>query len=298
MLHTACCVLGIATALQAQQPAPQPLNWREGDSARVARLEASGRRVTGTHVVVYAPTERMTAERQAALVDSLDRGVAELRRLTGSPLPWQRLGARPIHYYLAPDTIISHASGLGAVFISVHRALDGRAPWLHEASHELLAPPPPFFGSEYPDSAAQEAAFDSWPLWLAEGLADVLALRAAQASGITEGDIFSIGGLASADSTCAARLDGNPYRADIMRVMGGSGLVEALFTTERARVAPTFYACAQSMANFYAATVGVERMVALFPVIRHGSWTAALEQAAGLPLDTLRARWRGRIGVE
>lgn len=275
--------------------AAQPLRWNADDSANVAWLESHGRRVAGRTVVVFAPPDEMTETWQAALADSLDRGVAALRRLIGSHA-WQRLGDRPIRYYLVPERMISHASGHGAVFVSMHRVRGGDAPYLHEAGHELLAPPRPFYYDEYPDSAQAEAWFQATPYWLIEGLPDLLAQHAASAAGTIEGDVFRIGTLEQTDSTCAARLAASPYRADLLRTIGGKGAVDALFTTDRAGVAPAFYACARSMAMFLVETIGMERTLALFPAIKRGDWEPELERSASMSATALTSLWRRRLG--
>lgn len=293
----ACSLAGMMACHSVRQPAAQPLDWNADDSAHVAWLDTYGRRLAGRQVVVVAPPEQISAEWQAALLDSLDRGVVELRRLIGA-LPWQRIGTRPVQYYLIPERLISHASGKDVVFISMVRVQDGRAPYLHEAVHELLAPPPPFFFDEYPDSVQAEAQWQTQPYWLMEGLPDVLALRAAAMAGTKEGDVFSIGGLEKADSTCVARLAASDYRVDLLRVIGGQGAVDALFTTDRIKVAPTFYACSQSMSKFLVEVIGMERTVALFPAIKRGDWAAMIERAAGMPLAAIRARWQARLGLD
>lgn len=281
----------------ARQLGAQPIDWNADDSAHIAWLENHGRRMEGKQVVVIAPPGQMNDMRQAALVDSLDRGIAELRRLVGAH-SWQRIGNRPIRYYLVPERMISHASGKDIVFISMYHVNTGQAPYLHEAAHELLAPPAPFFYDEYPDTVVAEAKFNASPYWLAEGLPDVLADRAAAAAGMVEGDVFTIGGPAKADSTCAARLADNPYRTDLLRVVGGEGGVDALFTTERTKVAPTFYACAQSISKYLVELIGMERAVGLFPAFKSGDWAASFEQAAGMPAAAFREKWRIRLGVD
>jgi hypothetical protein len=284
----------LLAACRPAPPAAQPIAFDESDSSHVRLLEAAGRRTAGRHVVVLALPDSMSREWQEALTDSLDRGVSELRRIIGA-WPWQRIGDRPIRYYLVPERIISHASGTDVVFISMFHVNNGRAPYLHEAGHELLAPPPPFSYDEYPDTVQAEAMFQEMPYWLVEGLPDVLAQMASSAANTREGDVFTIGGLAKADSTCAARVADNPYRADILRTIGGQGAVEALFTSDRIKVAPTFYACAQSMARFVTELIGMERTVALFPAIKRRDWAPVLERAAGMSLADLRARWQARI---
>jgi hypothetical protein len=291
-------LVALTACHSAQRPAPQQLDWNANDSAHVAWLDTYGRRLAGRQVIVIAPPEQISAEWQAALLDSLDRGVAELRRLIGAPLPWMRIGARPLQYYLVPERLISHASGKDVVFISMIRVQNGGAPYLHEAGHELLAPPSPFFYDEYPDTVQAEAQFQTQPYWLMEGLPDVLAQLASSAAGTREGDVFSIGGLEKADSTCAARLAVNEFRPDLLRTLGGQGAIDALFTTDRIKVAPTFYACSQSMSKFLVEVIGMDRTVALFPAIKRGDWAAMIERAAGMPLAAIRARWQGRLGLD
>lgn len=297
-LVAACLLAGQVSSLFAQQPPAQPLNWSAGDSAHIAWLEKHGRRLEGKQVVIWAPPDDMSAGWQAALIDSLDRGVIELRRMIGAPLPWQRIGNRPVQYYLVSERMISHASGRDVVFISMFHVRKAQAPYFHEAVHELLAPPPPFFYAEYPDTVQAEAMYQATPLWLAEGLADVLAERAATATGMVEGDVFTIGGLEKADSTCASRLAENPYRTDILRAIGGQGGVDALYTEDRSKVAPVFYACAQSMSKYLVEIIGLEQTVELFPAIKRGDWVVVLERAAGMPLATVRSRWQARLGLD
>lgn len=287
----------LAGCHSVRQPAAQPIDWNADDSAHIAWLEAHGRRMDGKQVVILAPPEQMTVAWQTALVDSLDRGVAELRRLIGAR-SWQRIGTRPIRYYLVPERMISHASGNGVVFVSMYHVTNGQAPYLHEAVHELLAPPPPFFYAEYPDTVEAETLFQAKPYWLMEGLPDVLAQLAALAAGTIEGDVFTIGGLDKVDSTCAARVAQSPYRADILRVTGGSGGVDALWTTDRIKVAPVFYACAQSMSKFVVDLIGMEQTVELFPAIKRRDWVATLERSAGIPLAPIQARWQARLGLD
>jgi hypothetical protein len=182
------------------------------------------------------------------------------------------------------------------VFIPLRRAVAGDAPFLHEAAHEMLLGAPPFRLDEFADSAEsarQEAAF---PLWLAEGFADYAAQAAADRAGVREGDVFAIGGLRHADSTCAARLDAS-RRAALLPYIGGAGFPPALFTTERQTVAPAFYACAQSFARHLVERIGVAGVVSLFPEIPRRRVPERVAELAGRPLADLRAEWMARLGV-
>ena len=283
---------------QAPAKAPAPIDWSAEDSSRVAVLRAQGREYTKGPVIVSAPRDSVDEEWLEALTDTLATGVDGLKRLIGGPYPWQRLGSRPIRYYLSPGRFVSHADGGGGVFISLSRARDRTAPFLHEAGHELLAPPPPFLPWEYPDSVAVERAAAEFPYWLSEGLPEYLAQSIAGATGFPEGDVFKIGGLAKADSTCAARLGGSSRWAEILEKVGGTGRLEALFTEERAEVAPVFYACSQAFTAYVVEKAGLPAVIALFPRIPGGEWRADLETAAEVPLERLRGAWLNTLRLK
>ena len=296
-LAPALFLVTVSGGLGAQTP-PARLDWSADDSVRIALATAHGHAYRGAHSVVWAPADSLDPTWLAAFVDSLDVGLAHLEDLIGGPYPWQRIANRPVRFYLSPGRFVSHASGRDAVFISLRAVRQRYAPYLHEAAHELLAPAAPFSPWEYPDSAAEEAAAARFPVWLSEGLADYLAQTVAAATGFPEGDVFEIGGLAKADSVCAARLSGSPRRAEILDKVGGNGRLEALFTDERAQVAPVFYACSQSFTRYLADRIGVRTLVVLFSRVPSGAWLSDLAAAAGEPLDALRRAWLVGIGVE
>ncbi|MFN8580818.1 MAG: hypothetical protein U0163_07580 [Gemmatimonadaceae bacterium] len=161
------------------------------------------------------------------------------------PLQAAAIGGTVTYYTLSPTRFVSHASGLGAVFISVSRVRNGTAPAIHEALHELLAPRPPFWWDEYPDSASQAAHRAQQPLWLTEGMPDYLAQLAATRAGVHEGDVFRIGGNAGADTACANRVVASSRATRSSPPSAATNDSRPCFTTDRATVAPAFYACSQ-----------------------------------------------------
>jgi hypothetical protein len=277
--------------LSSQTPAPTQLDWSADDSARIAFVTEHGQVYRSAHVIVWAPADSVDSGWLASFADSLGSSLASLKAMIGGPYSWQRLGNRPVLFYFSPGRFVSHASGRDAVFISLSHIRRGLAPFLHEASHELLAPPPPFYPYEYPDSIAEERVAADFPQWLSEGLPDYLAQATAAATGFREGDVFEIGGLAKVDSTCVARLSGSPRQTEILAKVGGQGRLEALFTTDRAEVAPVFYACSQSFTKYLVDRLGVRAVVALFPRIQDGTWLVDLARVAGQPLPALRRAW-------
>jgi hypothetical protein len=284
-------------AVRAQTPVPQPINFWAEDSSRVQWLRANGRSLSGQHVVVWAPNDSVSDSELRARVDSLDIGVGALRALMKAPLPWQRIQNRPVVFYLPPGRFISHGSGSGAVFISMAVVRAGRAPYLHEALHELLVPAAPFWADEYANALEGAAAERRMPLWLLEGLPDVLAQTVATEHGLHEGDVFNIGGLTRADSTCAARIQNSPRGAEVLTAVGRTVALAALMTTDRPQVAPIFYACSQSLTKYVVEQIGVANTVALFPALKTGAWEKTVAQSAGRTMDTLRLEWMKRIGL-
>jgi hypothetical protein len=292
VIHSALLlVVAGAVPVLAQAPVTALVDWSTDDSARVADLMARGRPYTRASVILWAPPDSMDQAWLASFADTLDAGVASLKALIGGPHDWQRLGTRRLHVYLSPSRFVSHADGRGGVFIAIARARERNAPFLHEAVHELLAPPPPFYPFEYGESIAWERAAAKFPYWLSEGLADYLAQTTAAEWGFPEGDVFEVGGLGQVDSVCAARLAANPRGDEIRERIGRAGPLRALFTAERGEVAPTYYACSQSFTKHVVARTGLPALIGLYPAIPKGTWRASLEKAAGEPLERLRRSW-------
>jgi hypothetical protein len=297
LLAATVATVGLAQ-VPPRPPAAAPIDWSEDDAQRVAFLTNHGRAYAGdSAVIVWAPMDSLDPGWLGAFTDSLAAGVTALKSLIGGPYAWQRAGSRPLRFYFSPDRFISHADGQGGVFISLARLRDRSAPFLHEAAHELLAPAPPFFPFEYADSAAGERAAAAFPFWLSEGFPDYLAQRTKAATGFPEGDVFEVGGLLKVDSACAARLAASSRRDEIRERIGRPGRLEALYTSDRAQVAPVYYACSQSFTKHVVTRVGLPAVVALFPRIPAGTWQRSLESAAGQPLEELRGSWLSALGI-
>jgi len=257
--------------------AQQPLNWAADDGNRVAALIKDGAHVDGEHTIIWFPRSFSRADAEA-LRGKLDPAVAGLWRRVGVH-DWQIVPKGKITYYLVDDAFVAHASGRSAVFVPMARVQDGRAPYLHEATHELLA-------SKRHD-AGQPAAVR--PLWMTEGLPDYIARLVAQDTGITEEGPFGTPTLDGVDATCAERAS-TADGATMLPFVGAAGRPEVLFTTDRQRFAPTFYACSFSFTKYLASRVGLDALVGLFG-LTPGEMATRLDRLAGAPLATLRAEW-------
>ena len=279
-------------------PQPAPIDWTADDSVHIAFLTAHGRRIEREGIVVWAPADSLDAQWVSHFSDSLARAVAGLKSLIGGPYAWQRHAGQTVTYYLGPGRFIAHASYSGAVFISLYHVRQGTGPFLHEAAHVFLSPPAPFFPYEYRDSLEIERVAAGFPFWLSEGLADYLAQSAAESTGFREGDVFKVGGLARSDSVCAARLKSSPRREEIEARIGRPGRLDALFTTDRAQVAPTYYACSQAFTRYLVGRMGVRPVVTLFATVGSETWLTDWTTASGQPLEALRRAWLDSIGFE
>jgi hypothetical protein len=280
----ALVALMFLTGVAVAQPA---LNWSADDGARIDALATGGRRIEGAHMVVWHPPSLRPSDADRIL-RRLDPAIAALWTRVGAH-DWQAVPKGRITFYLSDDSFVSHASGRGAVFVPMARVIDGRAPYLHEATHELLA-------STHVDLAPSTGAPPvRRPLWLTEGLPDYVAQLVATDIGMTEEGPFASGGLNGADRVCAERArtaDG----ATMLTFVGGPGRPDVLFTTDRARFAPTFYTCALSFTKFLAGRATLTSLVALFGVPPSETLTR-LDALAGAPLATHRSAWLTAIGL-
>lgn len=284
-----------------QQPSPQPLDIGESDPKRIADLQARGRRTDGTLVVLWTPAGALTEAETRQLVDRLDKGVAALRTLIGRH-PWQAVRDQRIVFYVSEEPFVAHSKGDEVVMIPLARVRDGRAPFLHETAHALTARA---ISERVPADRRDPSVFGKLratrPLWLIEGLADYLAKSVMASSGLTEGDIFEVGNLQEVDTTCASRLV-TPIDEQVLPFIGQLGEPSALRTTDRAKVAPTFYACALSFTKFLVGRIGVHETIALMALqSRLDSAPAAsvspdeviprIETLTGQSMDALRTTW-------
>ncbi len=266
----------MATAIVVAQ---QQLNWAADDASRVATLAKDGSRLEGEHVIVWFPASLARADAEA-LVKRLDPGVAGLWRRIGTH-EWQAVAKGKITYYLSDDTFVSHGSGRAAVFVPMARVRDGRAPFLHEAVHELLE-------STRTDPPSAGPPIER-PLWLTEGLPDYIARLVAADVGIVEAGPWDTPTIAGADAICAERAR-TPDGATMIRFIGSSETPEVLFTTDRRRFAPTFYTCSLSLVNHLSERVGLNHLLELFAFGPAGM-NARLDRLGSKKLSEWRTEW-------
>ena len=275
-----CVAILVGTTTAQAQNRPDPTVWAE----RAAWLQAHGRTVSRPHIVLIAPADSVTDAWQQALADSLDRGVAAIRRLIGGPYPWQAIGDRRVTFYLSPERgFPTHPTRAGiesvpdAVFATLERARRGTALFFREGSIELLLPAP---AARRADTTG--ARFPNWLFWY--GIGGYLAHTVADAEGLHEESI-SDGGM-RADSVCAARVAAAPPSvAAVLGLIGATGDVASFFVPGSGgggAAGQILSPCTLSMTKFLVDKMGgVKPVVALFPGIRAGTWERDIEAAGG-----------------
>ena len=249
------CLLGVIGILMAAAnlAAQQPLNIGADAASRVATLERYGSRLDGEHVILWFP-QSLSLPDAEALMKRLEPGVAGLWRRIGIH-EWQAVPKGRITFYLSEDSFVAHATGRGAVFLPMSRVKDGRAPYMHEAAHELLA--------STRAALSPAGAPVRRPLWLTEGMADYFSrLVSADVGTPEETGPFGVS-LADADALCAERAR-TPDGATMIPYIGSNEQPGVLFTTDRIRFAPTFYTCSLSFVRYLSSHVGLDVLVDLF----------------------------------
>jgi hypothetical protein len=114
--------------------------------------------------------------------------------------------------------------------------------------------------------------------------------------GISEEGPFGTPNLSSIDAVCAERA-GTPDGATMLPFVGANARPDVLFTTERAKFAPTFYSCSFSFTKDLAERVGLETLIDLFALTPAAS-VVRLDGVAGQPLSLVVTEWRTRLGLQ
>lgn len=173
--------------------------------------------------------------------------------------------------------------------VRAHGAGEGRrAPFLHEMTHELL------FSTRAAPASADRVTPVRRPMWFTEGLADYIPRLVADQLGISEEGPFGTPNLSGVDAVCAERAR-TPDGGSMLPYVGTNARPEVLFTTERARFAPTFYFLFVLVYEHLAERVGLETLIGLFG-LTPGDSVARLDGVAGQPLALVVTEWRSRLG--
>jgi len=254
------------------------------DSLQITRLVNKGTKVSKGNIIAWFPKDSLPLERMNRIVDTLKTGVAAAEQFVKAPQPWQvHQKGQPYIYYFRLDSFVSHASGAGFVSIPFWRIKQGKAPWLHEALHEMLNTKA---GSW--ESSSEDVWAKNMPLWLAEGLPDFISLQVSQDYHLPHFDVFTNSLLTNVDSVC--RQDLKSSRADsILLFIGKKGALTALFGKERQLYAPTFYHCSCSFVKYLAERVGLPPLIE--SLAAYPAEMEELEKRTSASLAELKKLW-------
>lgn len=265
-------------------------NLYPGDSAGITHLIKNGTKLSKGRVIVWFPKDSLSTKRMNEILDTLNIGIVAAEKFIKAPLTWQvhRNGA-PYTFYFRPDQFISHASCAGFVSIPFWRIKQGKAPWLHEAVHEMLNTNT---GNWFNESIPEEIWVKNMPLWLSEGLPDYISMQVSQKLKLRQFDVFTNSLRINVDNVCREDLKGS--KADsILSFIGRKGVLTALSGKERQLYAPTFYHCSCSFVKFLAEKIGVDALIA--SLAAYPSEIEELEKRVSPTLDDLKKLWLAQI---
>jgi hypothetical protein len=234
-------------------------NLYEGDSVGITHLINNGTKLSKGRVIAWFPKDSLSAKRMNEILDTLNIGVVAAERFIKAPHAWQvHQKEMPYTFYFRSESFISHASGAGFVSIPFWRIKEGKAPWLHEALHEMLNTNA---GNWFNESVPEDVWIKNMPLWLSEGLPDYISMQVSQKLKLRRFDVFANSLLINIDSVCREDLKGS--KADsILLFIGKRGALTGLLGKDRRLYAPTFYHCSCSFVKFLAEKAGVDALIA------------------------------------
>lgn len=281
------------------------LNAWDDDKPRKASLEQQGVAFEGRHVVAWfpgvaappadplnasaPPSRPFTDADRRAIVERLDRGVAEAKRFIAKP-GWSFRGDTRIYFYFPDANFISHAPGGNTAFIPLWRIRDDQAPWLHEAMHLLMKVDGDWLSQ--PDGVAEARM----PLWLHEGLAEAISMEVDARTGMKHYSPLIDVPMDQLDAFAAGRIRACPDPHRLLMYVGGRGKLPELFGEDRMKYAAAFYAASTSFVRHLARRDGgYQHLLAAIAAFDHEAEN--YERLSGQSLDALKQHWATSIGV-
>jgi len=265
-------------------------NLYDGDSLNITYLIHHGDKVEKGKAICWFPKDSLSKERMNAIADTINIGITAAEKFINAPLDWQAHSFNdPYIFYFRFDSIISHASTAGFVSVSFWRINTGKAPWLHEAMHEMLySKKESWFGK----SITEEEQMKNMPLWLHEGLADYISIEVSQSQRFKWFDIFSRSSSANVDSLFKENQKSDKA-AYILSHIGAKGIIPELGSKDRINYAPAFYHGSASLVKYIAETYGIKILLTAVASFNYEQET--IENEIGKKMDTLKNEWLKKI---
>lgn len=262
--------------------------WPE-DRPRMRDLEQNGDCLNAAEAVVWLPRGALSEEERRTLLDALTRGVQAAKKHIGRER-WTFGGDPRVYFYFPDAQFIAHAPGGNTVFIPLWRQRDGQSPWMHETLHLLLA-------SSRGEWLVQpvEQQNEGMPLWLHEGLAESLAIDIDASVGLRHYSPLIDVPPEELPALCRERLESTDAQR-VLSFVGARGKLPELFTEERMKYAPAFYAASTSFTRFLVERFGMRPLVESMEM--YPDENAELEKRLGTPLAQLKSEWLDSIALQ
>lgn len=264
----------------------------EGDSLNITNLINNGVKITKEKVIAWFPKDSIAFSQMHEITDMINKGIKATEKFIHAPLPWQlHRPGEPYTFYFRPDRFISHASQAGFVSIPFWRIKDGKAPWLHEAIHEMLDTKT---GSWFSPDVTIQDCDENMPQWLFEGLADHLSLKISLLENFPFWDVFSNSARLNTDSLFVTEIK-SEKGAYILSFIGSKGIIPELSSKDRIQYAPAFYHGSSSFVKYLSDNYGIQVLLTSVSLFRKELET--IEKLTGKPLATLKKEWLKKLGL-
>jgi len=268
-------------------------NVHSGDSANIVHLIKNGVRIKNEKVIAWFPKDSLSEKRMKEILDTLNIGVTAAEKFIKAPLPWQVQQKNDFYtFYFRLDSFISHASFAGFVSVPFWRIKEGKAPWLHEAMHEMLNTKR---GNWLNATVSRKDLAENMPLWLAEGLPEYIAMQVSQQHHLPHFDPHSNGFYKDVDSLCKDDLR-NEKGEYILSYIGRKGVMLELFGKDRRSYAPAFYHCSCSFVKYLVSQNGIE--ILLNSLSAYPRELEELEKLMTPSLEVMKKSWVEKLKME
>ena len=261
-------------------------NVHAGDSLNITSLLNNGVKVNSDKVICWFPKDSLSQERMDEIVALISKGVDATEKYLKAPLVWQvHPFLEPYTFYFRNDRFVSHGSLAGFVSIPFWRIKENKAPWLHEALHEMLY-------SKSEDlvyrSISDSEFYKIIPLWLFEGLPEYISTEVLKLQKVDAFDVFSNSYNSNYDSLFVKEVQGENGKY-VLSFIGNRGVIPELFTEKRSSYAPTFYHGSASFVKYLVSHYSLELLLSAISSFRKEH--EVIEKACGKPIETLKKEW-------
>jgi hypothetical protein len=264
----------------------------EGDSLNITYLINNGVKISNGKVICWFPKDSLSEKRMNEITDMLNAGIKGAEEFINAPLSWQvHKPTDPYTFYFRYDRFISHGSDAGFVSIPFWRIKEGKAPWLHEAMHEMLFTKT---GSWLDPALPEKEWSEKMPDWLFEGLPDYIAVKVSITKKLPWFDVFSNSPQTNIDSLFVEDMK-SPKAEYVLSFIGSKGVIPELSSKNRNLYAPAFYHGSHSFVKYLADNYGMK--ILLSSISSFGQEHEIIEKSTGKTLETLKKEWLDKLKI-